>query len=98
MSDKSDGKEPSKNRQREVAVAKRQKVANFIKNYGRSRFRELLSNLAEGKSGRLIADEFGVSRERVRQWKNTFGDMVTIYQLHPEIEKILNDRGLDKPR
>jgi DNA-directed RNA polymerase sigma subunit (sigma70/sigma32) len=73
---------------------KRQKVArNFIKSYGRSRFRELLQGLAEGKSGQVIADDFGVSRERVRQWKNTFGDMVTIYQLHPEIERILNERG-----
>ena len=95
MSDKSDGKEPSKKAAKGKSQSqKRQKVArNFIKNYGRSRFRELLLNLAEGKSGQLIADEFGVSRERVRQWKNTFGDMVTIYQLHPEIEKILNDRG-----
>ena len=47
----------------------------------------------KGNPDNFIANDFGVSRERVRQWKNTFGDMVTIYQLHPEIEKILNDRG-----
>ena len=95
MSDKSAGKEPPKKPAKGKSQSqKRQKVArNFIKTYGRSRFRELLSSLAEGKSGQLIANDFGVSRERVRQWKNTFGDMVTIYQLHPEIEKILNDRG-----
>ena len=76
------------------ASQKRQKVArNFIKSYGRIRFRELLQWLAEGRSGQAIADDFGVSRERVRQWKNTFGDMVTIYQLHPEIERILSERG-----
>ncbi len=91
MADKSSGNDPKKGKSQSQ---KRQKVArNFIKSYGRSKFRELLSGLAEGKSGQVIADDFGVSRERVRQWKNTFGDMVTIYQLHPEIEKILNDRG-----
>ena len=76
------------------APRSRERVArNFIKTYGRTRFHRLLSALAAGESGQAIADEFNVSRERVRQWKNTFGDMVTIYQLHPEIEKILNDRG-----
>ena len=96
MSDKSSGKEPSKKPAKGKSQSqKRQKVArNFIKSYGRGKFRDLLSGLAQGKSGQVIADDFGVSRERVRQWKNTFGDMVTIYQLHPEIEKILNERGL----
>ena len=91
MSGKSSGEGNSRGKS---LSQKRQKVArNFIKSYGRSRFRELLRGLAEGKSGQVIANDFGVSRERVRQWKNTFGDMVTIYQLHPEIERILNERG-----
>ena len=91
MSGKSSGEGKSRGKS---LSQKRQKVArNFIKSYGRSRFRELLRGLAEGKSGQVIANDFGVSRERVRQWKNTFGDMVTIYQLHPEIERILNERG-----
>lgn len=94
MADKSSDNDSSKKTKGKSKAQKRQKVArNFIKSYGRSKFRELLSSLADGKSGQAIADEFGVSRERVRQWKNTFGDMVTIYQLHPEIEKILNERG-----
>ena len=42
MSDKSDGNEPSKKSGKGKSQSqKRQKVArNFIKNYGRSRFRE----------------------------------------------------------
>ena len=72
---------------------KRTKVArNFIKNHGRSEFRRLLQLLGEGVSGQTIADEYDVSRERVRQWKNTFGDLVTVYRLHPEIEDILSER------
>ena len=71
----------------------RERVArNFIKTYGRSRFRRLLQALAATESGQVIADEFGVSRERVRQWKNAFGTGITMYQLHPEVERILRER------
>ena len=93
MSDKSAGKEPPKKPGKGKSQSqKRQKVArNFIKTYGRSRFRELLSSLAEGKSGQLIANDFGVSRERVRQWKNAFGQVITIYQVYPEIQKVLDE-------
>jgi hypothetical protein len=70
----------------------RERVArNFIKTYGRSRFRRLLEALASGGSGQAIADEFHVSRERVRQWKNTFGQVITLYQLHPEVERVFRD-------
>lgn len=76
-----------------AASKKRDKVArNFIKTYGKASFRAMLIKLAEGESGQAIADEYEVSRERVRQWKNTFGDMVLVYRLHPEIEKILRER------
>lgn len=71
----------------------RERVArNFIRSYGRSRFRRLLEALASGESGQAIANEFGVSRERVRQWKNTFGTVITIYQVHPEVDRILKER------
>ena len=71
----------------------RERVArNFIKSYGRSKFRRLLEALAAGESGQKIADEFGVSRERVRQWKNTFGQVLTLYQVHPEVQRILDAR------
>ena len=71
----------------------REKVArNFIRTYGRIRFRRLLSALANGESGQAIADEFDVSRERVRQWKNTFGEVITHYRLFPEIDRILRER------
>ncbi len=71
----------------------RERVArNFIRTYGRRRFRRLLEALAASESGQAIADEFGVSRERVRQWKNTFGTVITLYQLHPEVERILSEQ------
>ena len=71
----------------------RQRVArNFIRTYGRTRFRRLLEALAAGESGQAFADEFGVSRERVRQWKNTFGEVITYYRVFPEVDRILKER------
>lgn len=70
----------------------RERVArNFVKRYGRERFEQLLQQLANGDSGQAIAEAFDVSRERVRQWKNTFGTVVTLYQIHPEVQAVLED-------
>ncbi len=69
----------------------RERIArNFIKRYSADRFRRLLALLAEGDSGQVIATEFDVSRERVRQWKNTFGNVVTLYQVHPDVQRVLD--------
>jgi len=80
-----------------MALNKREKVArNFIKTYGRVKFRRLLNAIAAGESGQAIADEFGVSRERVRQWKNTFGEVITHYRLFPEVDMILREKRTDR--
>ncbi len=74
-----------------VKPSSRERVArNFVKNYGRDGLERLLTLLAEGESGQAIADEFSVSRERVRQWKNTFGRVVTLYQVHPEVLEVVS--------
>jgi len=62
---------------------------NFIKTYGKVQFKWLLNALANGENGQKIADEMGVSRERVRQWKNLFGSMVTMYRIHPDVLKVI---------
>ena len=68
----------------------RERVAqNFINRFGVDELSWLLDALANGESGQGIADRFEVSRERVRQWKNTFGQVVTLYQVHPEIQVML---------
>ena len=73
--------------------AHRERVArNFVKRYGRARFQRLLAALAAGESGQAIATEFEVSRERVRQWKNTFGQVLSLYQVHPEVLALLDER------
>lgn len=65
---------------------------NFIKQHGKARLRKFLRMLKAGDSGERIAEEFGVSRERVRQWKNTFGAVVKTYDLKPEIAKLAGIR------
>ncbi len=77
-----------------IATARsRERVArNFIKSYGRTKFRRLLEALGTAESGQTLADEFGVSRERIRQWKNTFWTVITVYQVHPEVERLLRER------
>ena len=62
---------------------------NFIDRYGEEGLRELLSALSEGLSGQVLASRFDVSRERVRQWKNSFGREVRLYQVHPDVQRLL---------
>jgi hypothetical protein len=64
---------------------------NFIRRYGADRLELLINLLKEGESGQLIAEEFKVSRERVRQWKNAFGQVVTLYQVHSEVMEIIDE-------
>ena len=76
-----------------ASTRSRERVArNFVKSYGRTRFRRLLEALANAESGQALAEEFGVSRERIRQWKNTFGTVITVYQVHPEVERLFRER------
>ena len=72
----------------------RERVArNFVDRYGADRLRGLLDALAAGDSGQEIARRFEVSRERVRQWKNAFGHVLTLYQVHPEVQRVLEEHG-----
>ena len=48
----------------------RQRIAkNIIDNYGVDMFKYLVSSLKQGVSGTEIGEEFGVTRQRVSQWR-----------------------------
>lgn len=69
---------------------KRSRVArNFIKSYGRAAFRDMVKSFKAGESGQVIAGTLGVSRERVRQWRDTFGVTTTFYVVNPEVKALL---------
>ena len=42
----------------------------FIKKYGREKYDRLMTLFEQKVARGMIADEFDVSRERVRQWKS----------------------------
>lgn len=61
---------------------------NFIRQYSKARLRKFLKMVGNGDSGEDIAEYFGVSRERVRQWKNAFGEIVVSYDIDPDVRKL----------
>lgn len=70
-------------------MSNRERIAeNFVNRYGSDRLRQVLTAFAQGVSGQVIADDLQVSRERVRQWKNAFGSVIMVYQIHPEVERL----------
>jgi cytochrome oxidase Cu insertion factor (SCO1/SenC/PrrC family) len=74
---------------RETPAADPATVAkNFINQYGKAKFKRFIKLLKDGSSGEQIAEEYGVSRERVRQWKNAFGSVVQSYDVSPDIQKL----------
>ena len=66
-------------------------IRGLIESFGVKKFQRLLQLFSEGASGESIADEFGVSRERVRHWKSMFGQVVSLYVVHPEVSETLNE-------
>jgi hypothetical protein len=73
-------------------VTHREKMArNFVEKYGADRFRWLLSALAGNVPGSVIAKELSVSRERARQWKDAFGTVMVLYQVHADVQRIAEE-------
>ncbi len=63
---------------------------NLIASRGSDKLVELVSLLKQNKTCAEIAKSFGVSRQRVHQWKQSFGLGNTKYVPKPEIEELVN--------
>lgn len=72
------------------AITPKERVAiNFLQKYGEDALKRMIEQFAAGTSHQVIADELGVSRERVRQWRRLMGSTITIYNVHPEVRRYL---------
>lgn len=63
-------------------------VQNFVKQYSKAKLKRFIRLVDSGKSGEDIAQEFGVSRERVRQWKNSFGSVITTFEPNAAVKAV----------
>lgn len=63
-------------------------LQNFLAKYGQKSLNALLMDFERGVSGQVTADRMGVSRERVRQWRDAMGVTVTMYQPNPDVAKV----------
>ena len=77
--------------------SRRKITRDFIALYGSARLRALLKDLSKGESGQMLAEEFRVSRERIRQWKETFGKLHFTYKIFPEVIDELNKNRRGDP-
>ena len=63
-------------------------ASNIIKYYGKDRFVRLLSLLESNASGADIAKEFGVTRQRVNQWKHILGVEKVEYTTNSDVKAL----------
>ena len=61
---------------------------NICRNYGKHRLRWLLDGFSKNRNMQEMANTMGVSRERIRQYKDALGQQVSFYMPFPEIDAI----------
>ena len=69
---------------------RRSMVRNFVNKHGRAGLQDLLDGFQEGISGQVLGDRFGVSRERVRHWREAFTTSVTLVTVKVEVFEVLD--------
>lgn len=72
-------------------------VGNLVDKYGIDKVRWLVQRITLDHPLSEIAAEFGVSQERVRQWKGSLGYSVSVYQVHLEVQGVLEGSSQRRP-
>lgn len=62
---------------------------NFIRQHGRNKFVRLIEMFMANEPGPKIAHEFGVSRQRVHQWKTQLGHERVVFHLNDTVAEML---------
>ena len=63
---------------------------NIINKHGFDKFMLLINLYKQGVSGAKIAKEFGVTRQRVNQWKQKLGTSTTIFNVSGDVELLIH--------
>jgi len=73
------------------------KVAiNIVKRYGLDKLESLLEHFKANTPGPTIAEEFGVTRQRVNQWKKKLGVEYTTFVVDSSVEEVVNTYSENK--
>ena len=64
-------------------------LRNFISKYGKKRLRDITNMFLVRVSNQKIAEDFGVTRQRVHQWQKAFTEHRVI--LKPSVATFLKD-------
>ena len=73
-------------------------IQKLIEKHGHAKIAAIAQKLTEGSSASIIAEELSISRERARMLFPAFGERLTIFLLHPEVQKVLDQKGRDDQR
>lgn len=65
---------------------------NIISEHGPEAFQKLIDMFRSGESGTKIGRIFGVSRQRVSQWRSTLGVEQVTYLVHPDVQDLVDVR------
>jgi len=72
-------------------LRRRERVTrNIVERHGRAGLRRLIEGFRANESGQVLGDDLGVTRERVRQWKEILGQEVRTYLVDPIVENALH--------
>ena len=66
-------------------------LRNFISKYGKKGLRKITNMFLVRESNQKIADEFGVTRQRVHQWQKAFTEHRVV--LKPTVAVFLNQQN-----
>jgi hypothetical protein len=64
---------------------------NIIQTHGKAEFFHLMEMFRDNERGPKIAAVFGVTRQRVHQWKQQLGEMQCTYVPHQDITDLLSE-------
>ena len=74
------------------SYSKSEKVArNIASKHGADKLRFLLDGFCKGESGQVLADALGVTRERVRQWRDILTSTTVTVEVSPDVQSFLRN-------